>query len=126
MATTGLGEAINLLRTNRDISLREVSQLTSIDHAYVHRLEKGEKTNPSSDLIEKLIKVFKPNKRDAEILRWLATHADTNPELVKYVFDDPAVSLDEFVAAAGVRHRGASRPDPATLISRVKLLFDDD
>ena len=63
MPQTGLGVALKTLRERRTLSLREIGQLSSVDHAYVHRLETGEKTNPSEDLVEKLLKVLKPGER---------------------------------------------------------------
>jgi len=126
MPQTGLGVAIKTLRERRTLSLRETAQLSSVDHAYVHRLETGEKTNPSLNLIEKLIKVLKPSERDAVLVTWLVDHADTDPSLVEFVLQDPSVSIDVFTAAAGVRHRGNARPDPATLIARIKRAFEDD
>ena len=126
MSQTGLGVALKTLRERRTLSLREIGQLSSVDHAYVHRLETGEKTNPSQDLVEKLLKVLKPGERDAALVMWLVDHADADPSLVEFVLQDPSISIDVFSAAAGVRHRGNARPDPATLIARIKKAFDDD
>lgn len=126
MAQTGLGAALRALRERRTLSLREMSQLSSVDHAYVHRLETGEKASPSEELIGKLLRVLKPNERDAEVVKWLAGHPEADPDLVVYVLNAPDVSIDVFAAAAGVRHRGNARPDPATLIARVKRAFEDD
>lgn len=97
-----------------------------MDHAYVHRLESGEKTNPSPDLVEKLLRVLKPGERDAALVMWLVDHAEADPRLVEFVLQDPSISIDIFSAAAGVRHRGNTRPDPATLIARIKRAFDDE
>ncbi len=124
MPQTGLGVALKTLRERRTLSLREIGQLSSVDHAYIHRLENGEKINPSKDLIEKLLKVLKPGERDAELVKWLIDHADADPSLVEFVLQDSSISIDVFSAAAGVRHRGHARPDHATLISRIKKAFD--
>lgn len=126
MPQTGLGVAIKTLRERRTLSLRETGQLSTVDHAYIHRLETGEKANPSPDLVEKLLKVLKPSERDALLVTWLVDHADADPNLVEFVLQDPSVSIDVFTAAAGVRHRGNVRPDPATLIARIKKAFEDD
>lgn len=126
MPQTGLGVAIKTLRERRTFSLREVGQLSSVDHAYIHRLETGEKTNPSRDLIESLLKVLKPSDRDAALVNWLISHVDVDPDLVEFVLQDPSISVDVFTAAAGIRHRGNARPDPATLIDRIKKVFEDD
>lgn len=126
MSQTGLGVALKALRERRTLSLREVGQLSSVDHAYVHRLESGEKTNPSMDLVEKLLKVLKPGERDAALVMWLVAHAEADPRLVEFVLNDPSIGIDIFSPAAGVRHRGNTRPDPATLIARIQKLFEDE
>lgn len=126
MAQTGLGVALRTLRERRTLSLREMSQLSSVDHAYVHRLETGEKANPSHELVGKLLRVLKTSDRDADIVKWLVEHPDTDPALVEFVLADPNIKADIFVAAAGVRHRGNARPDPATLIARIRRAFEDD
>jgi transcriptional regulator with XRE-family HTH domain len=126
MPQTGLGVAIKTLRERRTLSLREIGQLSSVDHAYIHRLETGEKTNPSEDLIEKLLRVLKPSERDAALVNWLVEHADADPNLVEYVLQNTSIDIEIFTAAAGVRHRGNARPDPATLIARIKRAFEDD
>lgn len=126
MPQTGLGIALKKLRERRTLSLREVGQLSTIDHAYIHRLESGEKTSPTAELIGKLLKVLKPDEREAEMVKWLTDHAEADPALVEYVMADPSISLELFTAAAGVRHRGTVRPDPATLIARVRRAFEMD
>ena len=126
MSQTGLGVVLKTLRERRTLSLREIGQLSSVDHAYVHRLESGEKTNPSADLVEKLLRVLKPGERDAALVMWLVDHAEADPRLVEFVLNDPSISIDIFSAAAGVRHRGNTRPDPATLIARIQRAFEDE
>lgn len=126
MPQTGLGVAIKTLRKRRTLSLREIGQLSSVNHAYIHRLETGEKTNPSPGLIEKLLKVLKPSERDAELVTWLADHAKTDSNLVKFVLQDSSISIDIFTAAAGIKHRGNVSPDPATLIALIKRAFEVD
>ena len=126
MAQTGLGVALRKLRERRTLSLREVSQLSTVDHAYVHRLETGEKTSPSEELVGKLLRVLKPTERENDIVKWLTDHSEADPDLVEYVLDDESINVELFTAAAGVRHRGSARPDPATLIARIRRAFGDE
>lgn len=126
MSKTGLGVALKILRDRRTLSLREIGQLSTVDHAYVHRLESGEKVNPSVDLVEKLLRVLKPGERDTAMVNWLVGHEGVDPQLVEFVLSDPSISIDVFSAAAGVRYRGSTRPAPATLIARIQRAFEDD
>lgn len=125
MAQTGLGVALKTLRERRGLSLRELGLLSGVDHAYVHRLESGEKGSPSHEVVGKLLRALKVGERDAAVVDWLVDHAEADTKLVEHVLADPSVTADVFAAAAGVRHRGGTRPDPATLIDRVKKAFDD-
>lgn len=112
MSQTGLGVALKTLRERRTLSLREIGQLSSVDHAYVHRLESGEKTNPSADLVEKLLRVLKPGERDAALVMWLVDHAEADPRLVEFVLNDPSISIDIFSAATGLGIVGIRGPIP--------------
>ncbi len=127
MTANGFGTALTKLRERRTLSIRELSTLAGVDHAYVYRLEAGEKTNPSDDAIAKLIKGLKPSDRDARVLKWLAEHADADAKLVLHVLDDATVTFEEFATAAASVHRGSVRPEPAKLIERVrKILSEED
>ena len=126
MSQTGLGVALKTLRESRNLSLREIGKQSSVDHAYVHRLETGEKTNPSRNLIEKLLKVLNPGERNTELVIWLVDRTDADPNFVEFVLQDPSISIDIFSAAASVRYRGNASPDPATLISRIRRAFEED
>lgn len=125
MPQSGLGILLRQLRENRGLSLREVGQLCSIDHAYVHRLETGVKESPSADALTRLLRVLKAAEREAEMAKWLVDHPEADPDLVAYTLTDPNIDIEVFTAAAGVRHRGTARPDPATLIARVKRAFEE-
>merc|ERR1711965_739712 len=77
-------------------------------------------------MVEKLLNVLKPSERDAALVTWLVDHADADPSLVQFVLQDPSIGIDVFTMAAGVRHCGNPRPDPATLIARIKRALEDD
>jgi transcriptional regulator with XRE-family HTH domain len=103
-----------------------LGQLSDIDHAYIYRLEIGDKESPSPELLAKLTKALKAGKREADMLKYLVEHPETDAGLVEHVFVDKTVSLEVFAAAAGAAFRGAGRPDYPTLISRVRRILDDE
>lgn len=125
MAASALGIVLRHLREERRFSSAELAHFAEIDRAYVYRLETGEKESPSEEVLSKLIKVLKPEGRDLEILQFLAAHPGVDPVLTEHVLRDPSVTIDEFVPAATVRHRGNARPDPKTLIDRVRKFLKE-
>jgi HTH-type transcriptional regulator, competence development regulator len=126
MAQSALGFLLRNLREERGLSLREVAQLADIDHAYVYRLETGDKEAPSDEVLSRLLRALKAPKRDADMLRYVAAHLETDAGFVAHVRQDSTVTFDEFASAAGMVFRGAGRPDYATRIERVRRILKDD
>lgn len=123
MELSPFGIVLRHLREKQRFSLRDLAEFAKIDHAYIYRLETGEKESPSEDVINRLIKVLKPSKRDAEMLFFLARNLDTDPELIEYALNNQTVQFDEFASAAGVRFRGSARPSPKILIDRIRKVI---
>ena len=127
MKKNGLGFLLQHLRERRGLSLRELGQLAQTDHAYIYRLERGEKGAPSEDVLLRLIRALKAERREADMLRFLAAHPETAQDLVVAVLNDPNVRYEEFSAAAGAAFRGGARPNYAQLLARVrKILLDEN
>ena len=108
------------------MSLRELSQLSQTDHAYIYRLERGEKEAPSTDVLHRLLRALKVDHREAEMLRFLAAHPDTAQDLVAETLNDSTVTYDVFAAAAGAAFRGGARPNYAQLLARVRRILSEE
>jgi transcriptional regulator with XRE-family HTH domain len=126
MAQSALGYLLRILREERGLSLREVAQLADIDHAYVFRLETGDKESPSEEAVSKLVRALKPPKRESEMLRYIAEHSETDVALVAQVRQDPTVDYELFKSVAGVAYRGTARPDYPKLIERVRRILSEE
>jgi transcriptional regulator with XRE-family HTH domain len=126
MAQPAFGLLLQRLREERRLSLRELGQLAEIDHAYIYRLENGEKESPSEEALNKLIRALKAPKREADMLRYLAAHPQVDPGLVEYALTDPTITIEEFSAAAGVAYRGTGRPNHAKTIERIRRLWKEE
>jgi transcriptional regulator with XRE-family HTH domain len=126
MAQPAFGLLLQRLREERRLSLRELGQLAEIDHAYIYRLENGEKESPSEEALNKLIRALKAPKREADMLRYLAAHPQVDPGLVEYALTDRTITIEEFSAAAGVAYRGTGRPDYAKTIERIRRLWKEE
>jgi transcriptional regulator with XRE-family HTH domain len=123
MAASPFGFLLRTIREETRLSLRELSDLSKVDHTYIFRLETGDKESPSEEVVNKLLKVLKPDQRRAELLRYLAQHPQADLQLVEYAAKEPTVSLELFSAAAAISYRGAGRPDPATRIERIRKII---
>jgi transcriptional regulator with XRE-family HTH domain len=121
-----LGLLLQSLREERRLSLRELAQLGDIDHAYIYRLETGDKESPSEEVLSKLIRALKVGKREADMLRYLAEHTETDAALVAHSLKDPTVSYQIFASVAGAAFRGTVRPDYPKLIERVRKILDEE
>jgi len=125
MTQSGIGYLIRFLREQRGLSLRELGRLAEVDHAYIHRLETGDKEAPSADVLAKLTKALKPGKRDAEMLLYLGAHPETPSGLVAEVLKDPSVTFNVFTGAASMAFRG-NRPNFQEIIRRVRRILEEE
>lgn len=126
MSAPALGSVLRALREKRGLSLRELGHLSEVDHAYIHRLETGAKESPSEEVLGKLARALKAEKREGQILRYLADHPETDAGLVMHVLDDQGVTYAEFTGAASMAFRGGGRPDYKKMIERVRRFLGDD
>lgn len=103
------GYALRKFREERGLSLREFGKLCEIDHAYIHRLEKDEKTAPSEEVVESLIRTLKLSSRRARLLRFLVGRA-TSEQLLEVFLEEEDRPLEVFESLAQMSFRG-KRPD---------------
>lgn len=125
MGIPALGVLLRFLREQRGLSLRELGRLADVDHAYIHRLETGEKDSPSADAISKLAKPLQAGKRETNILLYLVDHPETPVELAQLVARDPSISFDVFKGAATMAFRG-KRSNFEQIIQRVRSFLDEE
>lgn len=103
------GYALKKFREERDLSLREFGKLCEIDHAYIHRLEKDEKTAPSEQIVDALIRVLKLDTRRSRLLRLLVGKT-VNEQLIDIFIEDEDRPLELIEPLAQMSFRGV-RPE---------------
>jgi len=125
MSASAFGTVVRRLREGRGLSLRETSQLSELDHAYVHRLETGAKEAPSTDSLAKLFRALKPNKRQEEVLRFLVGKNVTVDLVDPSIIDDENIAIEDFESAAQMSFRGKQPNGPEewrAAINKIKKL----
>lgn len=122
------GYALRKFREDRNLSLREFGKLCEVDHAYIHRLEKDEKTAPSEQVIDSFVRALKLPPRRARLLRLLVGKT-VNEQLVDVFIEDEDRPLDLLEPAHQMSFRG-KRPETKDEwrrhIDRLAALFDED
>lgn len=126
MPAPALGTVLRALRERRGLSLRELGKIAEVDHAYIHRLETGAKESPSEEVLGKLARALKSEKRESQILRYVADHPDADAGLAMHVLEDQSVAYDVFAGAASMAFRGSGRPDYKKIIERVRRFLGEE
>jgi HTH-type transcriptional regulator, competence development regulator len=93
--------------------------LSSVDYAYIQRLETGEKESPSREIVDRLVRHLKPTEREAAILRILSG-VEAPQDLVDFVLADKSVDLRDFHSAAQLKYRGKARAKWAEVIGHIR------
>ncbi len=62
MPESALGVLLKKMREQRGLSFRELGRLAELDHAYIYRLEAGDKDDPSTEALGKLTRALKAGK----------------------------------------------------------------
>lgn len=100
------GAALKFFRGERGYSLRDLGVLSKVDHAYIHRLEAGDKSSPSEDILQNLSKALKLDKRRFRIIKILVDHPVPD-QLFQVILEDDERPIEVFQAAAQASFRGA-------------------
>jgi transcriptional regulator with XRE-family HTH domain len=103
------GSALRHFREERTLSLRELSTLSGVDHAYIHRLEAGDKNSPSPDVLDKLSRGLKLTAHKRRVLELLSGTDGMDLQLFELALEVPD-RFDLVKVAATMSFRGA-RPE---------------
>lgn len=122
------GYTLRRFREARSLSLREFGKLCGIDHAYIHRLEREEKTAPSEQVVDTFVRALKLNPRRARLLRLLVGKT-INRTLIDVFIEDEDRPLDLLEPAHQMSFRGKrpeTKDDWRRHADRLARLFDED
>ena len=121
------GFTLKRFREARNLSLRELSTLCKVDHAYIHRLEREEKMAPSKQVVDAFVRTLKLSPRRARLLRLLVGKT-VNCTLIDVFIEDEDRPLDLLEPAYQMSFRG-KRPETKgewrQLVDRLACLFDE-
>ena len=120
MAESAFGVVLRELRETRQLSLRDLAALAEVDHAYIAKIERGEKEPPPEETFTRLVRHLKATAHQVAVLRFLRTSNAIDPALARHALTHTEATPDILAIAATVVHRGAARPSPADLVERAR------
>ncbi len=120
MAESAFGVVLRTLRERRELSLRDLGALAEMDHAYISKIERGDKEPPPGATFSRLSRHLKAAPHELAILTFLHTNNAVDPALALQALGDPEVTPEIMAIAVSVVHRGAGRPTPAQWLERAK------
>ena len=121
------GYTLKRFREARNLSLRELSALCNVDHAYIHRLEREEKMAPSKQVVDAFIRTLKLSPRRARLLRLLVGKT-VNCTLIDVFIEDEDRPLNLLEPAYQMSFRGkrpGTKDEWRQIVDRLACLFDE-
>jgi transcriptional regulator with XRE-family HTH domain len=104
------GELLRGERLKRGKRLVDVARKASIDHAYLSRMERGQRPPPSADILDQIITALGIEPMDAVPIYWAA-------RMLPPAFLNPTVSEDVFTLVRAI----TMSKNPARLLALIKL-----
>ena len=123
------GYTLKRLREERGLSLREFGTLSGTDHAYIHRLERGEKTAPSEQVVEAFVRTLKLAPRRARLLRILVGKTVNQALIDVYIEDEEDLPLELLEPADQMSFRGrrpVTKEDWRAHVRRLQTWLEED
>lgn len=115
-------------RNNNGLSFRELeAKSDDLDHAYIYRLAKGDKTSPSKETIRKLSSALSLTEREVQIFELLAEQ-DIDDALFEIMTERKDIDWDTLESAASMSNRGkrpSTKEDWLVYIQKIEDLFGD-
>lgn len=112
-------------RDRKDLSFRGLERESALDHGYLWHLEKGSKTAPSPDALEKLASALELSGRERDLLHLLAEQPidDALYRLMVARLDIPWEDLRDVSRMSNRGARQTTEEGWLTLINRMREVF---
>jgi transcriptional regulator with XRE-family HTH domain len=111
------------MRERQELSFRDLEKRAGdLDHAYIWRLEKGNKQAPSDDVVSRLGQALGLSYREAEIFKLLAKPVTVDDALYRLMLSHEEIDWDVLEDAATMSFRGERPSTEEAWLKRIALL----
>ncbi|WKV52621.1 helix-turn-helix domain-containing protein [Dickeya fangzhongdai] len=118
-----LADFIATMRERKQLSFRDLEKRSgNLDHAYIWRLEKGDRAAPSEDVVLRLSQALELNEREGCIFKLLANSITIENSLYSLMLSRLDIPWEDFEDVATMSFRG-ERPDTEEAwLKRINLI----
>ncbi|MGQ8844691.1 helix-turn-helix domain-containing protein [Serratia sp. TSA_7] len=114
---------IATMRERKQLSFRDLEKRSGdLDHAYIWRLEKGDRVAPSEDVVNRLSHALELNERERNIFKLLSNSVNIENALYSLMLSRLDIPWEDFEDVATMSFRG-ERPDTEEAwLKRIELI----
>ena len=111
------------MRERKELSFRDLEKRAGdLDHAYIWRLEKGDRAAPSEDVVVRLSHALELDNLESDVFRLLAKSVTVENALYLLMLERKDIPWEDFEDVATMSFRG-ERPDTKEAwIKRIELI----
>ncbi len=114
---------IATMRERKELSFRELEKRAGdLDHAYIWRLEKGDRVAPSEDVVSRLSRALELDDRECNVFRLLAKSVAIEDSLYRLMISRLDIPWEDFEDVATMSFRGERPNTEEAWIKRIELI----
>ncbi|KFE55392.1 helix-turn-helix domain-containing protein [Pseudomonas syringae] len=118
---------IATMRERKELSFRDLEKRAGdLDHAYIWRLEKGDRAAPSDEVVARLSHALELDKREGEVFRLLAKSVTVDDALYDLMTSRVDLPWDVLEDAASMSFRGGRPTTKEAWLKRINMLLEMD
>lgn len=121
-----LAEFIASMRERKELSFRDMEKRADLDHAYIWRLEKGDRVAPSEDVVVRLSQALELDEREGEVFHLLAKSVTVDKALYDLMVSRVDLPWDVLEDVASMSFRGERPTTEEAWLKRINMLLEMD
>lgn len=115
------------MRERKELSFRELEKRAGdLDHAYIWRLEKGDRVAPSEDVVVRLSQALELDEREGEVFHLLAKSVNVDNALYGLMVSRLDLPWDVLEDVASMSFRGERPTTEEAWLKRINMLLEMD
>lgn len=114
---------IATMRERKELSFRDLEKRAGdLDHAYIWRLEKGDRAAPSGEVVDRLSHALELDEREVEVFKLLAKSVTVEDSLYRLMVSRADIPWVDFEDVATMSFRGERPNTEDAWLKRIELI----